>query len=179
MYSLFCRQILWIWEYQWRLKKKDIKIITEDCGAKRGLGSLLSRTSYLQNNEIEGQRYVEFAKMEKDLWTWKYQHKLVPPHLSSFTSMEDKNTYFSFWSCVEGQVRPQMQMFPISCFIKIHCLSKMPAPKPKNFKTIFLTPSKLAYCKPVCFKVSSWKHCCLCSVYLELFCLDFRILFRA
>lgn len=45
---------------------------------KRGLGSLLSQTSYLKNKETKGQRYGEFAKVGKELLFWKYQHKLVP-----------------------------------------------------------------------------------------------------
>lgn len=62
-------------------KRKMSKSQSEDCRATRGLGSLLSQTSYLKNKETEGQRYDAFAKMEKELLTWKYQHKLVPPPL--------------------------------------------------------------------------------------------------
>lgn len=52
--------------------------LAEDCRAKGGLGSLLSQSNYLKNEETEGQRYGEFAKMEKELQTGTYRHKLVP-----------------------------------------------------------------------------------------------------
>lgn len=59
-------------------KNKDVEVITERWRAQRHLDSLLSQSSYLKNEETEGPRYDEFAKMERQLSSWKYQHKLVP-----------------------------------------------------------------------------------------------------
>lgn len=57
-------------------KNKDVEIITERWRAQRHLDSLLSQPSYLKNEETESLRYDEFAKMKRQLSSWKYQHSM-------------------------------------------------------------------------------------------------------
>lgn len=46
---------------------------SQDCRAERDCVGFLSQSSYLKNEKTKGQRHGKFAKMEKDLWTWKHQ----------------------------------------------------------------------------------------------------------